>query len=83
MLTGSVGLGVLTLPVAALAASIPVLGTVQGSVLSVSVSSTAPSFTANLDTGDATSAYSVSLATQDTRGTGSGWDETVDRKSVV
>jgi hypothetical protein len=66
----------LTAPAASLATSLTVAGTIAGSALSVS-SSAAPSFTANLDAGDATPSYSIALATQDTAGTGAGWNETI------
>ena len=73
----SVGVTVaLALPGASLAASVPVTGLISGSALSVGTS-LAPSFSANLDAGDATSSYSLALSTQDTRGTGADWDETI------
>jgi hypothetical protein len=45
-------------------------------MLSVTASAS-PSFSANLDAGDFTPTYSVALATQDTTGSGSGWNETI------
>lgn len=66
----------LVLPSSGLALSVTATGTVSGSTLSVSTSST-PSFSANLDNGDSTPTYSVALTTQDTRGTGGGWNETI------
>jgi len=63
-------------PAAANAATATATGTVSGSALSVSTSA-APSFSANLDSGDVTATYSVALATVDTRGTGVGWNETI------
>jgi hypothetical protein len=68
--------GLLSLPASAMAASVTATGTISGSVLSVS-SSSAPTFTDNLDNGDATPTYTIALATQDTRGTGAGWNETI------
>jgi hypothetical protein len=66
----------LALPAASLAASVTATGTVSGSTLSASTSAT-PSFTANLDDGDSTPTYTVPLTTQDTRGSGAGWNETI------
>ena len=66
----------LALPGACLAASVPVTGVISGSALSASTSS-APTFSANLDGGDATSSYTLAMTTQDTRGTGAGWNETI------
>jgi hypothetical protein len=63
-------------PSSALAATATVTGTVTGSTLSVSTSAT-PSFSANLDTGDSTPTFTAPLTTQDTRGTGAGWNLTV------
>jgi hypothetical protein len=63
-------------PSSALAASATVTGTLSGSTLSVSTAAT-PSFSANLDTGDQTPTFTVPLTTQDTRGSGAGWNETV------
>jgi hypothetical protein len=68
--------GMLALPAASLAASVTATGTITGSVLSAS-SSSAPAFSANLDSGDSTPTYTIALATQDTRGTGAGWNETI------
>jgi hypothetical protein len=64
------------MPASSLATSVTATGTVSGSTLSVSTAST-PSFTANLDNGDSTPTYTMALATQDTRGTGAGWSETI------
>jgi hypothetical protein len=58
------------------AATVTPQGTVSGSVLSATTSTT-PSFTANLDSGDSTQTYTVPVALQDTRGTGAGWNLTV------
>ena len=66
----------LVLPASSLASSVTATGTVTGSTLSLSTAST-PSFSANLDNGDSTPTYNVALATQDTRGLGSGWNETI------
>ena len=66
----------LVVPASSLAASATVTGTVTGSTLSVSTSAS-PSFSANLDLGDSTPTYTVPLTTQDTRGTGAGWNETI------
>ena len=66
----------LVLPGACLAASVTATALISGSALNVDTSST-PTFTANIDGGDATPTYSLALSTQDTRGTGTGWNETV------
>ena len=66
----------LALPGACLAASVTATAVIGGSALSVGTSS-APTFSANIDTGDATPSYTLALATQDTRGTGAGWNETI------
>lgn len=66
----------LAAPATSFAASATATGTVSGSTLSVSTSST-PAFSANLDNGDSTPTYTMSLTTQDTRGTGAGWNETI------
>jgi hypothetical protein len=66
----------LVLPGPGMAASVTATALISGTTLSVATSST-PNFTANLDGGDATSSYSLALSTQDTRGTGAGWNETV------
>ncbi len=71
----SVG-ALLATPASSLAASTTVTGNVSGSTLSVS-SPAATSFGANLDSGDVTPTYTAALATQDTRGTGAGWNETI------
>jgi hypothetical protein len=63
-------------PAAANAASATVTGTLTGSTLSLTTSA-APSFSANLDLGDSTPTYTAALTTQDTRGTGAGWNETI------
>ena len=62
-------------PAPGLAASVITTGTITGTALAVTTSS-APTFSASLDGGDAAPAYSVALTTQDTRGTGAGWNET-------
>jgi putative surface cell wall-binding protein len=64
------------MPADASAATATATGTVTGSALSVATSST-PSFSANLDSGDVTASYSLALSTIDTRGTGAGWNETI------
>lgn len=51
-------------------------GAVAGSALSVA-SSASPTFSASLDNGDASPTYAVTLLTQDTSGTGAGWNETL------
>jgi hypothetical protein len=66
----------LALPGAARAASVSATGVISGSALTIATSS-APAFTASLDAGDATPSYALALSTQDTRGTGAGWNETV------
>ena len=66
----------LALPASSGATSVTATGTVTGSTLSASTSSS-PSFSANLDTGDSTPTYTIALTTQDTRGTGAGWNETI------
>jgi hypothetical protein len=66
----------LAIPATSLAASVTATGNVTGSTLSTSTSAT-PSFSANLDTGDQTPTYTIPLTTQDTRGTGAGWNETI------
>jgi WxL domain surface cell wall-binding len=63
-------------PTAALGASATATGTLTGSTLSLSTSAT-PTFSANLDSGDSTPTYTVSLTIQDTRGTGAGWNTTI------
>jgi hypothetical protein len=75
MVAIAIAIGVGT-PGAASAATATATGTVTGSALSVATSAT-PSFSANLDSGDVTATYSLALATIDTRGTGSGWNETI------
>jgi hypothetical protein len=75
-ITALVGIAALALPASSLASSVTATGTVSGSTLSVSASS-APSFSANLDNGDSTPTYTLALSTQDTRGTGAGWNETI------
>jgi hypothetical protein len=65
-----------TAPTVASAASALVTGTVTGSTLSLTTSA-APSFSANLDSGDSTPTYTAALAVQDTRGTGVGWNATI------
>jgi hypothetical protein len=66
----------LVAPAASFAASATATGTITGSTLSISTSAT-PSFSANLDLGDSTPTYTAALTTQDTRGTGAGWNETI------
>ena len=68
--------GGMMLPAAASAASAVVTGTVSGSTLSLTTSA-APTFTANLDSGDVTPTYTAALSLQDTRGTGVGWNTTI------
>jgi WxL domain surface cell wall-binding len=63
-------------PTAAQAATATVTGTLTGGTLSVTTSAN-PSFTADLTGGDSTPTYTVPLNTQDTRGTGAGWNETI------
>ena len=63
-------------PSAALAATATSTGTVSGSTLSLSTTAS-PTFSANLDNGDSTPTFTVPLTTQDTRGTGAGWNETI------
>jgi hypothetical protein len=69
-------LAMLAIPATSLAASVTATGNVTGSTLSTSTAAT-PSFSANIDTGDQTPTYTVPLTTQDTRGTGTGWNETI------
>jgi hypothetical protein len=71
-----VGCVVLCAPASSFAASATATGTVSGSTFSVSTAS-APAFTANLDAGDSTPTYTAALTSQDTRGTGAGWNETI------
>jgi hypothetical protein len=66
----------LAFPTSALAASATATGTLSGSTLSLSTSA-APTFSANLDSGDSTPTYTVPLTIQDTRGTGAGWNATI------
>jgi WxL domain surface cell wall-binding len=70
------GAALCVLPSTALGASATATGTLTGSTLSLSTSAT-PSFSANLDSGDSTPAYTVPLTIQDTRGTGAGWNATI------
>jgi hypothetical protein len=72
----AVGAALLTMPATSLAASATATGTISGSVLSASTSAT-PSFSANLDSGDSTPTFTIPVTTQDTRGTGAGWNETI------
>lgn len=69
-------LALLAAPAAGWAAAATATGTVTGSTLSLTTAS-APTFSANLDTGDQTPTYNAALTTQDTRGTGGGWNETI------
>jgi len=69
-------LAALALPASSVAASVTATGTLSGSTLSLTTAAT-PSFTANLDNGDSTPTYTIPLTTQDTRGTGAGWNETI------
>lgn len=71
-----VGIATLAAPASSLAASATATGNVSGSTFSVGTSS-APSFSANLDSGDSTPTYNAALTSQDTRGTGAGWNETI------
>jgi hypothetical protein len=58
---------------AATTASPTVTGTVAAGVLSVATSA-APTFSANLATGDQTPTYTLPLTATDTTGTGAGWN---------
>src|SRR5437588_381238 len=69
-------LGLLAIPASGWAASATATGTLTGSALSATTSA-APTFSANLDSGDSTPTYTIPLTTQDTRGTGAGWNETI------
>src|SRR5947209_20586187 len=70
-------LAALALPASSGAAtSVTATGTLTGSTLTATTSAT-PSFSANLDNGDSTPTYTIPLTTQDTRGTGAGWNETI------
>lgn len=64
-------------PASSWAASTAATGTISGNALSVATTGPAPTFSANLDNGDSTPTYTMGLATQDTRGTGAGWNETI------
>jgi len=64
------------MPAAANAATATVTGTLTGSTLSVTTTA-APTFSADLDSGDSTQTYTVPLTSTDTRGTGAGWNETI------
>jgi hypothetical protein len=75
-ITATVALAALVLPASGLAVNVTATGTVTGSTLSMSTVSS-PSFSANLDSGDSTPTYNIALTTQDTRGTGAGWNETI------
>jgi hypothetical protein len=75
LVTLAVGVALLA-PTTAGAATVTATGTLSGSTLSVASSAT-PSFSANLDNGDSTPTYTVPLTTQDTRGSGGGWNETI------
>jgi hypothetical protein len=66
----------LAVPASASAATATVTGTLTGGALSVTTSA-APSFSANLESGDSTPTYTAPLSTTDTRGTGAGWNETI------
>jgi hypothetical protein len=72
----AVSAALLATPAASLAASATTTGTITGSVLSATTSA-APTFSANLDSGDSTPTFTIPLTTQDTRGTGAGWNETI------
>jgi hypothetical protein len=63
-------------PTSIASVSVTATGNVTGSTLSISSSAT-PSFSASLDSGDQTPTYTIPLTTQDTRGTGAGWNETI------
>ena len=71
-----IGAAFAVLPASAFGASATATGTLSGSTLSLSTSA-APSFSANLDSGDSTPTYTVPLTIQDTRGTGAGWNATI------
>jgi WxL domain surface cell wall-binding len=70
------GVVLAALPANALGANATATGTLSGSTLSLSTSA-APTFSANLDSGDSTPTYTVPLTIQDTRGTGAGWNATI------
>jgi hypothetical protein len=76
LLTAAALLAAVLVTAPARAANVTTSGTVSGSVLSATTSAT-PSFTASLDSGDSDQTYTVPLAVQDTRGTGTGWNLTV------
>jgi hypothetical protein len=61
---------------AATSASPTVTGTVTGGALSVATSA-APTFSANLASGDSTPTYTLPLTAVDTTGTGAGWNLTI------
>lgn len=69
-------LAALAAPTSALAANATATGTLSGSAFSISTAA-APTFSANLDAGDSTPTFTVPVTTQDTRGTGAGWNETI------
>jgi hypothetical protein len=73
---GLVAAALLIAPTSGLAANATATGTISGSTLSLATSAS-PSFSANLDNGDSTPTYTVPLTTQDTRGSGAGWNETI------
>jgi hypothetical protein len=75
-ITALTAVAMLALPASSLALSVTATGTVSGTTLSASTSAT-PSFSANLDNGDSTPTYTMALSTQDTRGTGAGWNLTI------
>ena len=72
-------LGLLVGPSAAGAsttASPTVTGTITGGALSIATTA-APTFSANLATGDSTPTFAIPFAVTDTTGTGAGWNLTV------
>lgn len=71
--------GLLALPAAAGAAttaSPTITGTITGGALSIATSA-APTFSANLATGDSTPTFTIPFAVTDTTGSGAGWNLTV------
>jgi hypothetical protein len=78
LMTGAIAasLALAVAPAAGWAASATATGTISGSTLTLTTSA-APTFSANLDSGDATPTYAAALAVQDTRGAGSGWNATI------
>jgi hypothetical protein len=70
------GVAMAALPTSAPAATATATGTLSGSTLSLTTSA-APTFSADLDSGDSTPTFTVPLTIQDTRGTGAGWNATI------